>query len=67
MAWRSAQKKSIRSFVGSELSFLKLGSVLAGLMLGVLNFSCKPLALCVCGCGQIEGGALERVHNFHFI
>ena len=34
--------KSIRSFVGSELSFLKLVSVLVGLSGGVLNFSSKP-------------------------
>ena len=34
--------KSIRSFVGSELSFLKLVSVLVGLSGGVSNFSSKP-------------------------
>ena len=33
--------KSIHSFVGSELSFLKLGSVLVGLCGGMLNFSSK--------------------------
>ena len=31
--------KSIRSFVGAELSFLKLGSVLVGLSGGMSNFS----------------------------
>ena len=36
--------KSIRSFVGSELSFLKLVSVLVGLSGGVSNFSSKPPA-----------------------
>ena len=34
--------KSIHSFVGSELSFLKLASVLVGLSGGVSNFSSKP-------------------------
>ena len=34
--------KSICSFVGSELSFLKLVSVLVGLSGGVLKFSSKP-------------------------
>ena len=34
--------KSICSFVGSELSFLKLVSVLVGLSGGVSNFSSKP-------------------------
>ena len=34
-------RKSIRSFVGSELSFLKLVSVLVGLSGGILNFSSK--------------------------
>ena len=34
--------KSIRSFVGDDLSFLKLGSVVVGLSGGVLNFSSKP-------------------------
>ena len=34
--------KSIHSFVGSELSFLKLVSVFAGLSGGVSNFSSKP-------------------------
>ena len=34
--------KSIRSFVGGELSFLKLVSVLVGLSGGVSNFSSKP-------------------------
>ena len=34
--------KSICIFVGSELSFLKLVSVLVGLSGGVLNFSSKP-------------------------
>ena len=34
--------KSIRSFVGSELSFLKLVSVLVGLSGGMSNFSSKP-------------------------
>ena len=34
--------KSIRSFVGSELSFLILVSVLVGLSGGVSNFSSKP-------------------------
>ena len=32
-------EKSIRSFVGGELSFLKLGSILVGLSGGVSNFS----------------------------
>ena len=31
--------KTIHSFVGGELSFLKLGSVLVGLSGGVVNFS----------------------------
>ena len=35
--------KSIRSFVGSELSFLKLVSVLVGLSGGVSNFSSKGI------------------------
>ena len=34
--------KSIRSFVGSELSFLKLVSDLVGLSGGVSNFFTKP-------------------------
>ena len=34
--------KSIHSFVGSELSFLKLVSVLVGLSRGVSNYSSKP-------------------------
>ena len=34
--------KSIHSFVGSELSFLKLVSVLVGLSGGMLNYSSKP-------------------------
>ena len=34
--------KSIRSFVGSELSFLKLVSVLVGLSGGMSNFPPKP-------------------------
>ena len=34
--------KSISSFVGNELSFLKLVSVLVGLSGGVSNFSSKP-------------------------
>ena len=34
--------KSIHSFVGSELSFLKLVSVLVGLSGGAPNFSSKP-------------------------
>ena len=34
--------KSISSFVGSELSFLKLVSVLVGLSGGVSNLSSKP-------------------------
>ena len=34
--------KGIYSFVGSELSFLKLVSVLVGLSGGVSNFSSKP-------------------------
>ena len=34
--------KSICSFVGSELSFLKLVSVLVGLSGSVSNFSSKP-------------------------
>ena len=38
LAWRCAGK-SIRSFVGGELSFLKLGSVLVGLSGGVSKFS----------------------------
>ena len=33
------QEKNIRSFVGAELSFLKLGSVLVGLCGDVSNFS----------------------------
>ena len=33
---------SIDSFVGSELSFLKLVSVVVGLSGGVSNFSSKP-------------------------
>ena len=33
--------KSIRSFVGGELNFLKLGSVLVGLSGGVSNFFLK--------------------------
>ena len=35
--------KSICSFVGVELSFLKLGSVLSGLSGGVSNFSLPKL------------------------
>ena len=31
--------KNLHSFVGGELSFLKLGSVLVGLSAGVSNFS----------------------------
>ena len=34
--------KSIHSFVGSELSFLKLVSVLVGLSGGMSNFASKP-------------------------
>ena len=34
--------KSVHSFVGSELSFLKLVSVLVGLSGGVSNFYSKP-------------------------
>ena len=34
--------KSTHSFVGSELSFLKLVSVLVGLSGGMSNFSLKP-------------------------
>ena len=37
--------KSIRSFVGSELSFLKLVSVLVGLSGGVLDFAQPKLLL----------------------
>ena len=37
--------KSIRTFAGGELSFLKLGSVLAGLSGGVSNVSSKPAQL----------------------
>ena len=49
--------KSVHSFVGSELSFLKLVSVLVGLSGGMSNFYSKPaqakllifsLHLCVC-------------------
>ena len=35
-------RKSICCFAGSELSFLKLVSVLVGLSGGVSNFSSKP-------------------------
>ena len=41
LAWRLAGK-SVHSFVGSELSLLKLGSVLVGLSGGVSNFSAQP-------------------------
>ena len=38
--WPGGERgKSIHSFVGGELSFLKLGSVLVGLSGGVPNFS----------------------------
>ena len=33
------REKTIHSFVGGELSFMKLGSVLVGLNAGVSNFS----------------------------
>ena len=36
------EKACIHCFVGSELSFLKLVSVLVGLSGGVSNFSSKP-------------------------
>ena len=36
------EKAYIRSFVGGELSFLKLGLVLVSLSGGVSNFSSKP-------------------------
>ena len=38
-------EKAYGSFVGSELSFLKLVSVLVGLSGGVSNFSSKPAQL----------------------
>ena len=35
-------EESLRSYVGSEVSFLKLVSVLVGLSGGLLNISSKP-------------------------
>ena len=54
--------KSICSFVESELSFLKLVSVLVGLSGGVSNFSSKPAQpklvllgqMCVLACRQLK-------------